>query len=174
MPSSVSRPKRLAGGGRSAPTLGIRIQARASPTIRQEELQLIRITLAFTALLLSACATAPHPTDQSEPTRDVLDQAATQPKENTGRVFIKRDSGFVGAACAIMVSVNAKPLASLRQGQVVAAYLPPGEYILGANSTGICGGGDAESPLTLKVGETRTYRISIDQGGSIRLGPTAQ
>ena len=135
---------------------------------------MIRFVLFAAVLLLTACATTPLPTDQSEQTRDVLDVTTTQPRENTGRVFIKRDPGFVGSACAIQVTVNARPLANLRQGQVVTAYLPAGEYILGANSTGLCGGGDAESSLMLKIGETRTYRISIDQGMSIRLGPTAQ
>ena len=129
---------------------------------------------AALAVLLSACATTAVPTTEAKPTRDVLDAALTIQRDGTGKVLIKRDLGAVGSACAIRVSVNGKPLANLRAGQIVSAHLEPGEYILGASSTGICGGGDAESPLQLSVGEVRTYRVSIDQGASIRLGPTAQ
>lgn len=123
---------------------------------------------------LSACATTAIPTSQATPTSDVLDVPRTLQRDGTGKVSVKRDVGSVGSACAIRVLVDGKPLANLRQGQVVTAYLDPGDYILGASSTGICGGGDAESALSLRVGEKKTYRISIDQGASIRIGPTAQ
>jgi hypothetical protein len=125
-------------------------------------------------LSTTGCATTALPTDQSVPTTEVLDRTMTSLREPAGRLIIKRDPGFVGGACAVRASVNGKPLANLRPGEVVTAYLDAGEYILGAASTGICGGGDAEAPLVLKLGETRTYRISIDQGMSIRIGPTAQ
>lgn len=135
----------------------------------------MRIFLALTAAaLLAACATTAIPTEQAMPTSDVLNLRLTAHREGTGKVVIKRDAGAVGSACVIRTLVNGMPLANLRQGQVITAFLDPGEYILGAESTGICGGGDAESPLRISVGETKIYRISIDQGASIRLGPTAQ
>ena len=132
------------------------------------------VVLAVFVVMLSACATTAVSTSEAIPTRDVLDATLTTQRDGTGKVLIKRDLGTVGSACAIRVSVNGKPLANLRTGQIVIAYVEPGEYILGASSTGICGGGDAESPLRLGIGETKTYRVSIDQGASIRLGPTAQ
>lgn len=131
------------------------------------------ITAAL-VVILSACATTAVPTSEAISTRDVLDAELTTQRDGTGRVLIKRDVGSVGSACAIRVSVNGKPLANLRTGQIVTAYIEPGEYILRASSTGICGGGDSEALLRLGIGETRTYRISIDQGASIRIGPTAQ
>ena len=144
-------------------------------TFHQSVATMNKIALALLSVaLLASCATTAIPTDQARPTSDVLDTTMTTPRDKAAKLIVKRDEGFVGGACAIRTFVNGKPLANLRQGEVVVAYLEPGEYILRAASTGICGGGDAESPLVLKLGEVRTYRISIDQGASIRLGPTSQ
>lgn len=124
--------------------------------------------------VLAGCATTAIPTDQSIQATDIADKTMTAPREGAAaRLIIKRDPGFVGSACAIRVSVSRKPLANLRPGEIVTAYLDVGEYIVGATSTGICGGGDAEAPLLLRAGEVRTFRVSIDQGMSIRIGPTA-
>lgn len=91
----------------------------------------------------------------------------------TGQVNIKRDVGHLGSFCAVRVTVDGKPLAELRTGEYIVAHLPAGEYVIGAQSTGICGGGDAEFPVVVKSSERRAYRVSIDQGGSVRIGPTA-
>ena len=133
-----------------------------------------RLFTLLSTTMLTACATTAIPTEHARPASDVLNDAMTTPRSNTGILIIKRDEGFMGSACAIAAFVDKKPLANLRTGEVVTAYLAPGEYVLRAASTGICGGGDSESPLLIRSGEVRTYRISIDQGSSIRLGPTTQ
>lgn len=126
------------------------------------------------ALAVAGCASTAIPTDQARPTEEILDQVVTKPNAGTSRVQIKRDVGVVGSACGILVLLNGKPLAKLHTGQIVTAYLPPGEYIFGAASTGICGGGDSEVQVRLANDETRTLRVSVDQGTAIRIGPTAQ
>jgi hypothetical protein len=133
-----------------------------------------RVLTLIAVMAVASCATTAVPTDQATPASEVLDPSVMAARENAGKLIIKRDAGFVGSACAIQASVNGRPLANLRQGEAITLYLDAGEYILRASSKGICGGGDAESPLLLRAGEVRTYRISIDQGSSICLGPTAQ
>ena len=97
----------------------------------------------------------------------------TTARNGTGQVFIKRDTGGMGSLCAIRASVNGTPVADLRISEFVVAYLEPGDYMLGASSTSVCGGGDAESSVTVRAGLVRKFRISIDPGTSIRIGPTA-
>jgi hypothetical protein len=128
----------------------------------------------FLSSLLVACATTAIPTEDAKRTTKVLDTTMTTARVGAGKLIIKRDAGFLGSGCAIRAFANGKPFADLRTEEVVTVYLDPGEYVLRAASTGICGGGDAESALSIQAGATRTYRIGIDQGGSIRLGPTAQ
>jgi len=125
------------------------------------------------AVTLTACATSPVPTDQAKPTQTILDESVTTPKTGAGTLIIKRDAGMVGSACSIRVFVDGLPFAELAAGERVTAYLPPAEYIVGARSTGVCGGGDSEAAVTLKAKQTRVYRVSIDQGMAINIGPTA-
>jgi hypothetical protein len=146
---------------------------QTSGTRSEEDWKMRPMLLVAMSTALAACATSPIPTDQSKPASDVLNASMTMPRANTARVIIKRDPGFGGGACPIKASVGGKPLANLWPGELVIAYLDPGEHMLGAASTGICGGGDAEAAVVLKANDVRTYRISIDQGMSIRLGPTA-
>lgn len=78
-----------------------------------------------------------------------------------------------GASESICISHKIRKIYGTPNSQKETAYLDAGEYNVGAFS-GICGVGDAEAQLVLREGEVRTYRISIDQGASVRVGPTAQ
>ena len=131
------------------------------------------IVIPLICAFLASCATTPVPTSEAKPASAILNSSMTIPRPMVGQVIIKRDMGVIGSVCAIRASVNGKPLADLRIGEIVVAYLEPGDYVLGASSTGICGGGDAEAGVSVRIGEVRTYRISIDPGASIRIGPTA-
>lgn len=88
-------------------------------------------------------------------------------------IVFKRDTGFMGAGCTHRVFLNGEPVADLRVAQAVSVYVKPAIYIVGVRSTGICGGGDSELEIDLKDGRPRTYRISSDQGGSLRIQPSA-
>lgn len=133
---------------------------------------------AIGALMLAAfagCATTAVPSSEAGAPSEVLSVAMTSPRQGAEPVFVKRDRGTVGSACAIRATVDGQGLALLRAGQGVMAHLSPGEHVFGASSTGICGGGDAEAAITVRAGQpSLAVRISIDQGASIRIGPTAQ
>jgi hypothetical protein len=134
----------------------------------------MKATIPFAScLLLAACATSPMPTEQTRLTTNVLDQHMTSFKEKAGQLTIKRDPGLLGSACAMRVLIGGKPLAELWPAERITAFLPPGEYVVSVQSTGVCGGGDAEAGVTLTAEQAKTYRISIDEGMSIRVAPTA-
>lgn len=134
-------------------------------------------SLSFTALAvlvasLAGCATTPIPSSEAEPASAILNPALTRSAPGKVAQTFKRDPGFMAGACAFRLYVNGAPFAELRAGQIVTAYLDPGEYIIGATS-GFCGSGNAEMQIVVKPGAPKTYRVSVDAGSAVRIGPTA-
>jgi hypothetical protein len=127
------------------------------------------------ALAVAGCATEPVPTSQAAPVPPsrFYAQHLSAKGPNTGAVIIKRDSGLAAAACAVGVYLNGNLVADLRTSEMVLLHLPAGEHIAGTRSSGICFSGNSESQVIVRSGETRTYRISIDTGGTSRISPTA-
>ncbi len=85
---------------------------------------------------------------------------------------IKRDSGFMGSACAIEVFMDGEAIADLRTSEKVTLYVRPGKHLFGARATGICGGGSADASLVSEAGKPDTLRVSSEQGGDIRIAPS--
>lgn len=91
---------------------------------------------------------------------------------NSVPVKITRDSGIVGSACAINVSVDEKQVGKLRSSESVSLFVPPGRHILSIATAGICGGARDAIDVTLKQNEPKNYRIGVDMGGNVQLLPT--
>lgn len=138
----------------------------------------MRVNLAIvlaTCLALAGCATEPVSTADARPVpADRIHSAAySKQAPDSGTVLIKRDSGMMAAACAVQVFINGSLIAELRTSEMLVLYMPPGEHIAGTRSSGICYSGNSEAPIVVKPRETRAYRLSIDAGGTSRIGPTA-
>ncbi|MEH4799198.1 hypothetical protein [Atlantibacter hermannii] len=129
----------------------------------------------FAAIMLAGCATKPVANDQAKdvPSKQIIDSSLLSPKTGTGKVIIKRDSGFMGSACMSRVYVDGKEIADLDTAQKVVVYPPVGEHIFSAWPKGICGGGMSEQ--SGKVTETKTlmYRIGYGTNGDFGIHPTA-
>lgn len=127
------------------------------------------------ALLVAGCATEPVPTAAATPVPSsrVHSTAYAIKAPNTGTVVVKRDSGLAASACAVGLWVNGSLIAELRTAEMIVLHMPAGDHIAGTRSSGICFSGNSETPLTVKAGDVRTYRISIDTGGTSRLSITA-
>lgn len=122
--------------------------------------------------VLSGCATSAVPTSETTPGTLLAGAASTQ-GPGTAPVVFKRDSGMMGAMCPYRVFVNGVPTADLRPGQAVTAHVPAGKHIAGVRPGGICGGGDSEVEFEARPGQPRTFRITIDHNGAVKLQPTA-
>jgi hypothetical protein len=127
------------------------------------------IQIAF-ALFLAACSTTPVSTSSANA---VAAAKWSERKDGYGTLIVKRDTGFMGAACKASVYVDGERIASLGPGDKVTVYLPPGEHITGAKNGGVCGGAVSEAQLTLAANQQRTYRIAILDAGGIAIQPTA-
>lgn len=125
-------------------------------------------------ITLSGCATSPTYTDSSPvPSSRITAQSLTQASPGTIAVIIRRDSGFMGSACAQAIAIDGQPVASMRPGEHITLHLPEGSHILRASAGGICGGGTAETEITANRERKRAYRIASGQAGTITIMPTS-
>lgn len=135
-----------------------------------------KLTILFVVgLALSGCATQPLPTSE---TRSVTDRAVhnTQlatPRQGTGSVLVKRDTGLMGSACTYRIYANGRPVVDLKAKESFQFYLPAGSHIIGARPATVCGGGTSEAQVIVKENATANYRLASGQMGDIRLQPTA-
>jgi hypothetical protein len=91
-----------------------------------------------------------------------------------GTLIVKRDAGFQGSACFLRIFVDAVPVAELDRGEKVVVHLAPGNHLLGASPSRICGGRLAEAKTALIAGQTATFRVGFGFGvGNVFVRPTA-
>lgn len=139
----------------------------------------MRSALPLVYIVISAafagCATKPVSYTEAEPVPSsrVLAPELLRARPDAARITVKRDSGFMGSACAFRVFVDGRPVVELRSSERVDIYVDPGQHILGTYATGICGGGTAEVEATVGAGQWKSYRIASGQEGTLQFSPTA-
>ncbi len=130
--------------------------------------------LALTALL-SACASQQVDSSQARavPPSSILSAQLLSPEPGTGKLIVKRDSGFGGAGCSIRISVDGEPVVDLNTSEKFEFYLPVGDHVLEVKWNGICGGGTSGVEVVIAENRTKVYRILIGHGGDIHIQPSA-
>jgi hypothetical protein len=129
--------------------------------------------LATAALaLVAGCATRPVASGEARGGTPISNEWQA-PTANTGRFVVTRDRGMMGAACSQRVYVDGSPIGDLRSGQSITVYLPSGDHVAGVMPNGFCGGGSASTDVRMTAGATRYYRIASEQGGDVRIEPSA-
>ncbi|RFU43990.1 hypothetical protein [Paraburkholderia sp. DHOC27] len=86
-----------------------------------------------------------------------------------GTVIFTRDSSMIGAALAMKMSIDGKPVADARSGERATLYVPAGEHIVSAKS-GVNPRKDVEA--VVKPGATRYCRLTIHDSGVTDIDPT--
>lgn len=129
--------------------------------------------ILLASLMVAACVSTPTPTGQTKPGRLLTDAFSTASPDK-GRILVKRDSVLLNAGfgCGHRIYVDGTPVAELGIAQAVSIYLKPGDYVLSAELTSICNG-TSETAVTVRQGETKTYRTSATGDGNITIQPTA-
>ena|SRR6266446_8255095 len=135
----------------------------------------MRLLVIVLTLTVVGCATRPVSVYEASPVSQsrVLAQQWLTSTRNTGSLIIKRDSGFMGAACTIRVFIDGMPAADLAPSEKVEFFLPLGEHILGASPNGICGGGTSEASVVIASERQKIFRIGSGQSSDIQLQPSA-
>ena len=86
-------------------------------------------------------------------------------KEGTGKVIIKRDSGFMGSACMTRIYIDGKEIADLDTAEKAVIYPVIGTHIFSAWPKGMCGGGMSEQSGEVTEGKTLMYRVGYGTNG---------
>ncbi len=129
------------------------------------------MSLIILSLLLAGCATTPI--SNEEAISVPVDASYLHQTANTGKVTIKRDSGYAASLCSTQIFVNAVPIANIDISEKVVIYLPAKDYIFSALANGICAGGLTEINGTVQAGKELTFRVGYGSNGEFSINPTA-
>jgi hypothetical protein len=137
-----------------------------------------RLVLCGALAVLAGCAThAPRPDELRQPPSDRL-MAFQSPSDGSATIVVTRDAGALGSGCYLAVYIDGKDAAHLAGGERATFHLPDGHHVLGTWSTGkaLCGyrkdADRREIDASLNKGETRKFRLIIDNGG-LKIEPTS-
>jgi len=135
------------------------------------------VGLVTLGVAISGCSSLPVPTNEAfaVPNNRILadGKQLSTPSKNTGKIIVKRDSGFIGSACTIRIYLNGKGVADLDISEKVVLNLPEGEYIISAEPNGVCGGGLTEVKASVKPNSESVFRYATSSNFSSSLYPTA-
>lgn len=140
-----------------------------------------RIVAAVASLALASCIQATKPAAPESvipvPTeRLYLFQGAT---DETSQVVATRDIGLLAKGCPMAFLVNGQKAADIRTGERAVFNLAAGEHVIGVEPSGggLCAMGDErrhrnEISVTIKAGESKRFRLSVDVNGKPGIAPT--
>ena len=135
------------------------------------------LPLAITCLV-SACATSPVAFTAASPVApsNLLEGYAAYARETTRtvRVIVVRDSGMLGAAASVKLSIDGKEVAKLWSSQRLELFLPPSAYIFSVEPSPRLGGALVERDVLISPNGKYAFRISLDGSGSFSLQPSTQ
>lgn len=136
------------------------------------------ILAAFSLVAVAGCTTKPPRPDQlRQPSGDRL-IAFQSPSDGDATVTVTRDVGALMSACYIAVFVDGTVAAKLATGETTTLHVPAGEHIIGAWNTGsgLCGYQEGqnrkEQSTVLKAGDSKRFRITVNQGSGVEIDPT--
>lgn len=133
--------------------------------------------LALVVLVLAGCATQAPKQSQIKPVPTDRALAYQSASDGDATIIVTRDIGFAGSGCFAGLYLDGDLVAKLDTGERTSLYVPSGRHVIGTWNVGkaLCGyreGKDRrETDATLKPGETRKFRILIDNAG-VEITPT--
>lgn len=129
--------------------------------------------LWVSTLLLNGCATVPVSNNDAKnvPPERIISKTTQVKNPGEATLIVKRDSGFTGSGCNIIIYLDGKAIAELGTGEKVTFYAQPGDHVLSAKQTSICVAGLKEVGITLKENDNKAYRISF--GGNVDMSINA-
>ena len=126
-------------------------------------------------MLLTGCATTAIDPSRAAPVPSghlLAFQEATA--ERTATLVVTRDEGMIGMACRVVLAIDGVPAGRFSTGETAMFRVAPGERVLrsGLDGAGLCAFGRdnwTQRETTLRPGETKHFRISIDPDGKVEV-----
>ncbi|WP_315985023.1 hypothetical protein [Pseudomonas arsenicoxydans] len=137
---------------------------------------MMRRIIATAALLLAlgGCAISPMQVSEARPVpASEMYAIKIEDAEDSGRLTIFRDDGFVGAGCDAVFYIDGQRAAKIGPGQKASFVLPPGEVKLGTGlaESGLCAGAAIKTvAANIRPRKEVIYQINWDSQG-FDLGP---
>lgn len=92
---------------------------------------------------------------------------------DTAMVTVTRDSGVLGSACSMKLSIDESIVAQLKPSDSVTLHIPSGRHILSFDTRGrLCPSVTDAIDVTLRKGDVKKHRIRGDMNGTFQLLPT--
>lgn len=136
----------------------------------------MRRIIATAALLLAlgGCETSPMLVSEARPVpANDMYAIKIEDAEDSGRLTIFRDDGFVGAGCDAVFYIDGQRAAKIGPGQKASFILPAGEVKLGTGlaESGLCAGAAIKTvAANIRPRKEVIYQINWDSQG-FDLGP---
>ncbi|UJR53782.1 hypothetical protein [Dickeya zeae] len=123
--------------------------------------------------LLNGCATTPVSNNDAKavPEKRIISKSSQIKNPGEATLIVKRDTGFAGSGCNIVVYLDSLAIAELDTGEKVTFYAQAGDHVLSAKHSSICVAGLKEVGITLKENDKKTYRIGF--GGNLDMSINA-
>ncbi len=133
------------------------------------------LALSISLIVASGCATEPIPVDKAIEVKSsaVYAPQLLEARPNTGKVIVKRDTGFVGSAADLYVMVDGVRAADLQTGEKVSFYLDAGSHILSLSNWAGTMTDLSETSATVADGQALIFRVGYNSAGVLVIQPTA-
>jgi len=139
---------------------------------------MIRAICLIFLCTLCGCATTPVPYEKASPidAGNYLEgyAAYSSPSDQTVRVIVVRDSGMLGAAAPVKLSINGIGVAKLWSSQRIELFLQTATYIFGVEPSPRLGGALVERDIHIAPENPKAFRIALDGGGAFSLQASTQ
>ena len=99
-----------------------------------------KILFLACAILLDGCATTAVSNDDAinVPAERIILRSSQTKNPGEATLVVKRDAGFTGSGCNIVIYLDGRAIAELDTREKVTFYAQPGDHILSAKQTSIC------------------------------------
>ncbi|MGB7195442.1 MAG: hypothetical protein WBD81_18470 [Collimonas pratensis] len=139
----------------------------------------VAIVLGFALSGCSTTMTSPNEATSINPER-VL-KYGSKTSEADAHIVVTRDSGAIGSGCLTGFFINGSLVAKFDVRESANFYLPSGQYIFGygfVKGRGLCAVDRSstirERETVLAAGETKRFRLFIDQDSNTDILPVSQ
>jgi hypothetical protein len=134
------------------------------------------VSIFIASVVLCGCASSPVPTDKTAavPMSRIYDGRFNSPvSDGSGRVIIKRDSGYFGVNCANFLSVDGIKVAQIEPAERLELFLSPEEHVIAVSRARACGGEIRELSVTPDATAPKTFRVWVGPNGLLEFQRTA-
>ncbi|WP_414729268.1 hypothetical protein [Zhongshania aliphaticivorans] len=120
-------------------------------------------TVFFAVVILSGCVgnTLPAQNPVSAQESQWRTESYRTPGNDTGVLIISRDTGYRGAACIPLITLDKEHVAPLNVGEKLELHVTGGRHLLRAFPNRNCAASPIETVVDIKKNQVMNYRLGF-------------